>query len=344
MQTTEANTNTNDTNNANTNTNADTNTNANADNANIITLGDCARLLVAARLPLLSSSTPPPPQQQLTFEALLEALRQRPLVAAAGRLFAAFVALAEARHDGAIIIIAPPTTTERHTRTLLTACMIAGHPLNVFEFPTEPLEAALSAATAPFLHTLGRLVVAVATSALWAEEGDDVEQEEGDDVVGHDEEEHEEEHKQLLLWQILLPFGLATELLLLPQRMAAFEAAHAAWTAADVPRLVRRISLALLGLAQAHATALLAAPADHHDDALIIVAQIDTSIDQLRTQLVRLDGGAEALAAIDAAVGDGVAAADLLILPDLNLPHLNNNNNDNNPNDDADNNINDADA
>ncbi len=291
------------------------------------TLGDCARLLVAARLPLLHplpaeeeeevDGAPPP---QLTFGALLEALRQRPLVAAADRLFAAFVALAEARHYGGG---APPFRIERHTRRLLTACMIAGHPVNVFEFPTEPLEAALSDATAPFLRTLGRLVVAVAESALWAE---GVEQ--GD--VGH-EEEHEQ---QLLLQQILLPFGLTTELLL-PQ-MAAFEAAHAAWTAADVPRLVRRISLGLLGLAQARATAVLAAPiimADHHDDALIIVAQIDTSIDRLRTQLARLDGGPEALAAIDAAVGDGMAAADLLMLPDLNLlpnPNDNNNNADNN--------------
>jgi hypothetical protein len=327
MQTTEA----------NTHNNADTNTNTNANNnANIMmrmTLGDCARLLVAARLPLLlSSSTPPPPQQQqLTFEALLEALRQRPLVAAAGRLFAAFVALAEddeARHhhDGG----APPTTTtttttERHTRTRLTACMIAAHPHNVFEFPTEPLEAALSAATAPFLSTFGRLVVAVATSQLWG----GAEQE----VEGHDSDD--DEQQLLLLRQILLPFGLllATATAELLPQMAAFEAAHAAWTAADVPRLVRRISLGLLGLAQAHATAL-AAPADH--DALIIVAQIDTSIDRLRTQLLRLDGGTEALAAIDAAVGDGVAAADLLMLPDLNLLPHHHLNNDNNPNDDAD--------
>jgi hypothetical protein len=324
MQTTDE-ANTTNTNNATTNNNADNNNN----NANM-TLGDCARLLVAARLPLLLQSTPegdddeeaPPPP--LSFEALLEALRQRPLVAAAGRLFAAFVALADGGGT-------PPTTTtmmtERRTRTLLTAGLIAAHPINVFEFPAEPLEAALSAATAPFLRTFGRLVVAVATSALWAE---GVEQ--GD--VG------DEEIEQQLLRQILLlqPFGLlATATAELPQQMAAFEAAHAAWSAADVPRLVRRICLSLLALAQARTTVV----ADHHhndDDTLnlLLVAQFDTSIDRLRTQLVRLDGGAEALAAIDAAVGDGAAAADLLMRPDLNLVVLPPNNDDNNNNaDDA---------
>ncbi len=85
----------------------------------------------------------------------------------------------------------------------------------------------------------------------------------------------------------------------------------------DLPRLVRRISLALLGLAQARGTALLVAAV--MDNAL--VANIDTSVARLRAQLARLDGGAAALAAIDAAaaVGDGVLGGGLHLLPDLNL-------------------------
>jgi hypothetical protein len=63
-----------------------------------------------------------------------------------------------------------------------------------------------------------------------------------------------------------------------------------------------------------------------------LVAQIDTSVARLRAQLVRLDGGAAALAAIDAAIGDGAAVEGLLMmLPDLNLavlpPNGGNNNN-----------------
>jgi hypothetical protein len=298
MQTAEANT-----------TTTNTNHNINANN----TLGDCARLLVAARLPLLLSSTEEmeeQPQEQLSFEELNAALRQRPLLAAADRLFPALVAAAEAcHHHGALDEEEPPL--ECHTRKLFTACMIEAHPINVFEFPTEPLEAALSAATGPFLRTLGRLVVAVAESALWAE---GVEQ--GD--VGH------EELEQQLLRQILLPhMGLLGELR--PQ-MAAFEAAHAAWTAVDLPRLVRRISLALLGLSQARATAVVAAVVDN-----ALVAHIDTSVARLRAQLARLDGGAAALAAIDAAaaVGD--------VLGGLHLPDLNHDN-------DADADDNNADA
>ncbi len=159
--------------------------------------------------------------------------------------------------------------------------MIEGHPHNVFEFPTEPLETALSGATARFLRTLGRLVVEAS-------------------LLTPQEELERPLH-------MLLPLGLLGELR--PQ-MAAFEAAHAAWTAADLPRVVRRISLGLLGLAQARGTAL--AAVDH-----TLVAHIDTSVARLRAQLARLDGGAAALAAIDA-VGDDVDG--LLLLPDLNLP------------------------
>jgi hypothetical protein len=110
MQTTEANT---------------TTTNNNNTNANN-TLGDCARLLVAARLPLLS--TPEEEEQQLSFEALNAALRQRALLAAADRLFPALVVAAEACHGA----MEPPPVC--HTRTWLTACMIEAHPINVFEF------------------------------------------------------------------------------------------------------------------------------------------------------------------------------------------------------------------
>ncbi len=113
--------------------------------------------------------------------------------------------------------------------------------------------------------------------------------------------------------------------------MAAIEAAHAAWTAADVPRVVRRLSLGLLGLAQARATALASPMADH--DAHII-AHIDTSVARLRAQLARLDGGPDALATIDA-VGDNDVADLLMVLPDLNLvlpPLLPNNDNDNDHN------------
>jgi hypothetical protein len=135
-------------------TEANTNNNNNTDA--LLTSGGCARLLVAARLPLLSSSEEE--ELPLTFEELNAALRQRPLLAAADRLFPALVAAAEACHGA---LERPPVC---HTRTLLTACMIEGHPINVFEFPTEPLEAALSAATAPFLRTFGRLVAAVAAT------------------------------------------------------------------------------------------------------------------------------------------------------------------------------------
>jgi hypothetical protein len=117
---------------------------------------------------------------------------------------------------------------------------------------------------------------------------------------------------------MLLPLGLLGELR--PQ-MAAFEAAHAAWTAVDLPRVVRRLSLALLALAQARGTAVAAV-----DGAL--VANIDTSVARLRAQLARLDGGAAALAAIDAV---GYDVEGLLMLPDLNLalppPNTNGNNN-----------------
>jgi hypothetical protein len=273
---------------------ANTTTNTNNTNALLTTFGGCARLLVAARLPLLSSSAPEEEELPLTFEALNAALRQRALLAAADRLFPALVAAAEVHHGA----IEPPPVC--HTRTLLTACMIEAHPINVFEFPTEPLERALSAATAPFLRTLGRLVVEAS-------------------LLTPQEELERPLH-------LLLPTGLTAEL---RQQMAAFEAAHAAWTAVDLPRVVRRLSLALLGLAQARATAL-AAPAQH-DDALI-VTHIDTSVARLRAQLARLDGGAAALAAIDAAVGDGVLEGlHLLHLPGLTLPlPPNNDNNDHN--------------
>ncbi len=78
---------------ANTTTTTNTNTDA------LFTFGGCARLLVAARLPLLSTPEEEElPQQQLSFEALNAALRQRPLLAAADRLFPALVAAAEACH------------------------------------------------------------------------------------------------------------------------------------------------------------------------------------------------------------------------------------------------------
>jgi hypothetical protein len=255
-----------------------TNTNTDA----LLTSGGCARLLVAARLPLLSSSTEEEPSP-LSFEELNAALRQRPLLAAADRLFPALVAAAAVHHGGAL----EPPPIRCHTRTLFTACMIEAHPINVFEFPTEPLEAALSAATAPFLRTLGRLVVEAS-------------------LLTPQEELERPLH-------MLLPLGLLGELR--PQ-MAAFEAAHAAWTAVDLPRVVRRLSLALLALAQARGTAVVAAVVDAD-----LVAQIDTSVARLRAQLARLDGGAAALAAIDAAIGDG-AAEGLLMLPDLNLAVL----------------------
>jgi hypothetical protein len=258
-----------------------TNTNTNNTNA-LLTFGGCARLLVAARLPLLS--TPEEEQQPLSFEALNAALRQRTLLAAADRLFPALVAAAEVCHGA---MDEPPPRC--HTRTLFTACMIEAHPNNVFEFPTEPLEAALSAATAPFLRTLGRLVVEASLLTP-------------------------QEELERPLHMLLLPHmvGLLGEL---RQQMAAFEAAHAAWTAVDLPRLVRRLSLALLGLAQARGTALVAAVVDN-----ALVAHIDTSVARLRAQLARLDGGAAALAAIDAAVGDNNDVLDgLLHLPDLNL-------------------------
>ncbi len=89
---------------ANTTTNTNHNTNA------LTTFGGCARLLVAARLPLLSSA----PQQQLSFEALNAELRQRPLLAAADRLFPALVAAAEVCHGA---LLTPPPVC--HTRTLL---------------------------------------------------------------------------------------------------------------------------------------------------------------------------------------------------------------------------------
>jgi hypothetical protein len=256
---------------ANTTTTTTNNTNA------LLTFGGCARLLVAARLPLLSSTPEEEEEQpqQLSFEALNAALRQRALLAAADRLFPALVAAAEACHGA---MEEPPL--ECHTRKLLTACMIEAHPINFFEFPTEPLEAALSAATGPFLRTLGRLVVEAS-------------------LLTPQEELERPLH-------MLLPLGLLGELR--PQ-MAAFEAAHAAWTAVDLPRIVRRLSPALLGLAQARGTAVAAV-----DNAL--VAHIDTSVARLRAQLARLDGGAAALAAIDA-VGDDVDG--LLLLPDLNL-------------------------
>jgi hypothetical protein len=274
---------------ANTTTNTTTNTNNNA----LLTFGGCARLLVAARLPLLLSEEDEP--SPLSFEELNAALRQRPLLAAADRLFPALVAAAAVCHGA----MEPPPRC--HTRTVFTACMIEAHPINVFEFPTEPLEAALSAATAPFLRTLGRLVVEASLLTP------------------------EEELERPL--HMLLPLGLLGELR--PQ-MAAFEAAHAAWTAVDLPRVVRRLSLALLALAQARGTAVAAV-----DGAL--VAHIDTSVTRLRAQLARLDGGAAALAAIDAAVGDGVVEGLHLMLPDLNLalPSPPNNANGNNNNADA---------
>jgi hypothetical protein len=87
-----------------------------ADTNNANTIGDCARLLVAARLPLLTPAEDggePPP---LSFEALLAMIRQRPLLAAADCLFAGFVAMAEVRH-GAV-----SQQLKRDTRTLLSVC------------------------------------------------------------------------------------------------------------------------------------------------------------------------------------------------------------------------------
>jgi hypothetical protein len=83
---------------------ADTNHNTNT-NTTTTTLGDCARLLLLAPeeggVGLLQAADDGEAQLSPaidTFEALLARLRQRALVAAADRLFAAFVATAEARH------------------------------------------------------------------------------------------------------------------------------------------------------------------------------------------------------------------------------------------------------
>jgi hypothetical protein len=83
--------------------------------------------------------------------------------------------------------------------------------------------------------------------------------------------------------------------------MAAYEAAHAAWTSADVPRLVSRLHLSLVALAQARATAL--ATGD-----MALSGSMDTAVAQLRGNMAHLEGCPEALAAL---------YADL-------LPHLNN--------------------
>jgi hypothetical protein len=192
------------------------------------------------------------------------------------------VATAEVRH-GAAVVVSPPLL-RRDTRTLLSGFLIAGFPATVFEQPTEPLETALSNATASFLRTFGRLVL-------------------------HASAQQQEQEGQPLL----LPLELTAELL--PQ-MAAYEAAHAAWTAAYVPRLVRRLHLSLLALAQARATAL--GSGDH-----VLVAHMDTSISQLRANLARLAGGPEALAAINAAGVDGVDDLLMLPHLNLN-PHNNN--------------------
>ncbi len=74
-----------------------TNTINNINTDVLLTSGGCARLLVAARLPLLLSSSEEE-QPSLSFEELNAALRQRPLLAAADRLFPALVAAAEACH------------------------------------------------------------------------------------------------------------------------------------------------------------------------------------------------------------------------------------------------------
>jgi hypothetical protein len=124
-----------------------------ADTNNNNTIGDCARLLVAAGLLLTPAEDGAPPSLLLSFETLLATIRQRPLLAAADRLFAGFVAMAEVLHG----VVSPPL--KRDTRTLLSAFLIAGHPVTVFEQPTGPLETALSDAAAPFLLTFGRLVV-----------------------------------------------------------------------------------------------------------------------------------------------------------------------------------------
>ncbi len=198
----------------------------------------------------------------LSFETLLATIRQRPLLVAADRLFAGF-AVAEVRHG----VVSPPL--QRDTRTLLSGFLIAGHPVTIFEQPTGPLETALSDAAAPFLRTFGRLVL----------------------LASAQQQEQEQ--------PLLLPFELTAELL--PQ-MAAYEVAHAAWTSADVPRLVSRLHLSLVALAQARATAL--ATGD-----MALCGSMDATIAQLRGNMARLAGGPEALAALDA---------------DL-LPHLNNN-------------------
>jgi hypothetical protein len=210
------------------------------------TIGDCARALVAAGLT-------PDQAPLLTFQTLLGTLRIRSLVVVAGRLFAAFTTMANVRHHGGVF--SPPL--ELHTRTLLTAYLIYGHPVPIFERPTGPLEQVLRDATAVFLHTFGRLLLATAA-----------------------------EQPQLPL----LPFELTAELL--PQ-MAAFEAAHAAWTAVDVPRLVSRMHFNLVGLAQARAVAFA-------NNDMELCAAIDTTITEVRGKLVRLAGGPEALAALDA--------------------------------------------
>jgi hypothetical protein len=178
----------------------------NNNNANNTTIGDCARLLVAAGLPLLLTPAEDggaPPPLPLSFEALLATIRQRPLLAAADRLFAGFVAMAEVRHG----VFSSPL--KRDTRTLLSGFLIAAHPVTVFEQPRGPLETNLSDAAAAFLRTFGRLVLLASAQ--------------------------QQQQDQPLL---LLPFELTAELL--PQ-MAAYEAAHAAWTSADVPRLVSRL-------------------------------------------------------------------------------------------------------
>ncbi len=84
---------------------------------------------------------------------------------------------------------------------------------------------------------------------------------------------------------------------------------------ANVLRLVSRLHLSLVALAQARATALASG-----DPAL--VASMDTAIAPLRCNMARLEGGPEALAALDADGDD-----DLLMLPHLNITDdLNNNN------------------
>ena len=235
-------------------------------------LGECARLLVAARLA-------PAQAALLSHATLLATLTERGLVTVAKFYFGGLVALAERRHAAS----ADAPSFAVNARKLLSMYLIVLHPTQIFGgdggdgSPEDTaVNAALLAAATALLRTFGALLLASTTTA----------------TVGEAELAVEEEQLPLELTAPLLP------------QLRAYDAAYAAFQALDEPRFVRRLHTLLVHMINARMVA-------EMENDVATRLQIDVQMAHHRGLLSRVTGGDVALAALDAtmAAASAVVAA-----------------------------------